>query len=84
MILRVLGENPGAVIDNLDRAERLAILDSADEWLAMRKIGNQMAHEYIEDLDVLTSALLTGHAYVPVLIATADAMLTEAEQRGWV
>lgn len=84
MILRALGENPGAVIDNLDRAERLDILDSADEWLAMRKIGNQMAHEYIEDLDVLTSALLTGHAYVPVLIATADAMLTEAEQRAWV
>ena len=84
LFLRALGEHPGAVIDNLDHAERLGVLDSADEWLAMRKIRNQMVHEYIEDLDVLTSALLTGHAYVPVLIATADALLAEAERRGWV
>lgn len=84
LYLRALGEQPGAVIDNLDRAERLGVLNSADEWLAMRKIRNQMVHEYIEDLDVLTSALLTGHAYVPVLIATADAVLADAERRAWV
>jgi hypothetical protein len=52
--------------------------------MAARKIRNQMVHEYIEDLDLLTSALLTGHAFVPVLIATANVIVSVAEQRGWV
>lgn len=84
LLLRALGEKTGAAIDNLDRAERLGLLNSADEWMTMRKIRNLMVHEYIEDLDVLTSALQTGHAFVPVLLATANAVVAEAEQRGWV
>ncbi len=84
LLLLALGEKPGAAIDNLDRAERLGLLNSADEWVAMRRIRNQMVHEYIEDLDVLTSALLTGHAFVPALIATANAVIAEVEQREWI
>lgn len=84
LLLRALGEKTGAAIDNLDRAERLGLLNSADEWMTMRKVRNLMVHEYIEDLDVLTSALQTGHAFVPVLLATANAVVAEAEQRGWV
>ena len=84
LVLRALGEKPGAVIDNLDRAEGLGLLDSADEWMAARNIRNQMVHEYIEDLELLTSALLTGHAFVPVLIATANVIVSAVEQRGWV
>lgn len=84
LLLRALGEKPASAIDNLDRAERLGWLDSADEWMSMRKIRNQMVHEYIEDLQVLTSALLTGHAFVPSLIATANAVVAEAERRQWV
>lgn len=83
LVLRALGEKPGAVIDNLDRAERLGLLGSADHWMAMRRIRNQMVHEYIEDPEQLTSALLAGHGFVPVLVATADALIGEAERRGW-
>ncbi len=43
----------------------------------------QMVHEYIEDREVLASALLTGYAFAPALIVTANALITEAEQRGW-
>lgn len=84
LLLRALGEKPAAAIDNLDRAERLGLLGSADEWMAMRRIRNQMVHEYIEDPEVLTSALLTGHAFVPALIATVNAVVAEAEHRAWV
>lgn len=42
-----------------------------------------MVHEYIEDMAVLTSALQTGHAYVPVLIVAADKMIAEIERRDW-
>lgn len=84
VLLLALGETPGAAIDNLDRAERLGLLNSADEWMSMRNLRNQMVHEYIEDLDVLTSALLAGHARVPVLISTAARFIAEIEKRGWV
>jgi len=37
--------------------------------MTMRNLRNQMVHEYIEDPVVLSSALQTGHAFVPTLIA---------------
>jgi hypothetical protein len=81
--LAALGEKPSAAIDNLDRAERLGLLPSADEWLTMRNLRNQMVHEYVEDPVILNTALQTGHDFVPSLIATAEKMCTEIEQRGW-
>lgn len=33
LLLAALGEKPSAAIDNLDRAERLGLLKSADEWM---------------------------------------------------
>jgi hypothetical protein len=83
LLLAALGEKPAAAIDNLDRAERLGLLKSADEWIAMRKLRNQMVHEYVEDPLVLCSALQIGHAFVPELIVVAKNMISEIEQRGW-
>ena len=57
MILVALGEIPAASIGNLDKAERLSLLDSADDCLAMRQLRNKMVHEHVEDMSVLTSAL---------------------------
>jgi hypothetical protein len=83
LLLAALGESPAAAIDNLDRAERLGLVQSADEWMTMRMLRNQMIHEYVEDPVVLQSALQTGHAFVKVLAITTDKMLSEVEQRGW-
>lgn len=83
LLLMALGEKSAAAIDNLDRAERLELLSSADEWMTMRSLRNQMVHEYVEDLVVLTNALQTGHGFVPVLVATANKMIAEVESRGW-
>lgn len=44
VLLRMLGESPGAAIDNFDRAERLGWLASADEWMSTRLLRNQMIH----------------------------------------
>ncbi len=82
LVLLVLGEKASAAIDNLDRAERLGLIGSADEWMAMRNLRNQMVHEYVEDPTVLTSALQSGHAFVSVLVAAADRILAEIESRG--
>jgi hypothetical protein len=84
LLLSALGEKPSAVIDNLDRAERLGIVKSADEWMAMRNPRNQMIHEYVEDPVVFHSALQSGHDFVPVLVAASDQMRAEIMRRGWV
>ena len=82
-LLKALGEKTGAVIDNLDRAEQLGFIPSVDDWLTIQKLRNQMVHDYIEDLAVLTDALTTGHAYVPQLTESAEIMITEIKRRGW-
>jgi len=82
LVLSVLGEKASAAIDNLDRAERLGLINSADEWMTMRNLRNQMVHEYVEDPVVLMSALQSGHGFVPALIAAADKISTEVERRG--
>lgn len=82
-LLTILGEKPSSLIDNLDRAEKLGWLDSADEWLIIRKLRNQMVHEYVEDLAILTSAMQSAHAYVAVLDQAAGKMIDEIARRGW-
>ena len=67
-----MAEKTGAAIENLDRAEKLGWIESADVWLETRKLRNQMVHEYIEDMNILISALKAGHAFVPVLVTTAQ------------
>lgn len=83
-LLRALGEKPGAAIDNLDRAERLGWIESADQWLEIRRLRNQMIHEYVEDPAILAAALEAARRYVPVLIKTAEKMASEIHRRGWL
>lgn len=84
LLLDALGEKKTALINNLDRAEYLGLLVSADNWLTMRHLRNQMVHEYIEDPEILASALLSGHEFVPEMIAVAEKFLDEIRRRGWI
>lgn len=82
-LLRALGEPVGVAVDNLDRAERFGWLASADEWMAARRLRNQMIHEYIEDPVILASALNAAHAHVPMLAAACAALQAEMARRHW-
>ena len=84
ILLKALGEKTGAVIDNLDRAERLGLIPSAEQWMEMRKLRNQMVHEYVEDPVVLADALETAHGLVPVLTEVAGRLRGEIIGRGWI
>ena len=79
-LLIALAETPGPAIDNLDKCEKFGFIESADVWMEMRRLRNQMVHEYIEDLTVLASALRTGHAFVPALVASARRCVAEARR----
>jgi len=82
--LNALGEQTGAAIDNLDKAEKLGVLASADQWLEIRQLRNQMIHEYIEAIEVLTNALQAAHGYQQELINLAQAILDDVNNRNLI
>lgn len=66
--LDAVGERRPTLLENLDKAERLEIISSSDDWMMLRQLRNQMVHEYINDLPILLDALNTGHTYVSELL----------------
>jgi hypothetical protein len=84
VLLTALGEKTSVMIDNLDRAERLGFLPSAERWMEIRKLRNQMVHEYVEDPQVLADALEAARSYVPSLLDAAARMTAEMAARDWI
>ena len=80
VLLTAMAEKTGPAIDNLDKCEKFGFIESADAWMQMRRLRNQMVHEYIEDLAVLASALRSGHTFVPSLVASARRCVAEARR----
>ncbi len=81
-LLRCLAESVGPAIDNLDRAEKLGLLASADNWLAARRLRNRMVHEYVRDTAELAEALNEGHKLVPLLCGFAQTVAQYCQSRG--
>jgi len=68
--LTVLAEVPGSQIETLNRAERLDVLESAEQWLAARYLRNRLIHEYMEQAERFTEDLLLAKEYSRLLIET--------------
>jgi hypothetical protein len=77
-LLDAMAEPRASALENLDRAEKLGWIDSADDWLGARRLRNLMVHEYIEDRQILFGALTAGHRFVPTLVATARGLCLKA------
>lgn len=82
--LAALNEPIGAAIDNLNKAEKLGVLASVEEWLTIRSLRNQMVHEYIESLDVLTNALNQANEHVTLIVDCASSIIEDCRSRGWL
>lgn len=81
-LLARLGEPVGSVLDNLDRAHRLGLLqEPAEIWLAVRALRNRMVHEYIRQPELLADAVNAAHRAIPMLLAFAQACASYAAQR---
>ncbi len=80
-LLAISGEHVSTFIDNFDRAEKFGWVSSASNWLVMRKLRNQMIHEYVEDPVILADALNRGHEFVGVLVEVARRCIEEAERQ---
>jgi hypothetical protein len=82
--LRALNEPVGAAIDNLDKAEKLGVLTSVDGWLETRQIRNQMIHEYIESLEILTTAVNLAYQQQQQMIECATCIIADCRRRKFV
>ena len=85
--LEALNELVGPAIDNFNKAEKLGVLSSVDDWLMVRGLRNQMVHEYheyIESLETLTDALNQTNIGVELLVSCANAIIDDCQKRGFI
>jgi len=81
-LLMLLGETPQALLDNLNRAERLGVLENALDWLAWRKLRNRLVHEYFQDAASFAQALRQALRASPLLVRQVDTIRQRARQAG--
>ncbi|TFH86588.1 hypothetical protein EQG41_11595 [Billgrantia azerbaijanica] len=79
--LQSLAEHTGSQIENLNRAERLGVLESTEAWLAARKLRNQLIHEYMQDPSAFADALQAAKAASLMLMATYNRVRDFADTR---
>lgn len=59
-------------IDKLNRLEKIGALNSADEWLKLREMCNQFAHDYPDDPEIQSSLLNKAFDMANNLLNTLD------------
>lgn len=60
------------VVEMLDRAERVELIDSADEFPAASKRRNRLVHQYVEDSNEPAANLRAVQAFLPKRTAVLD------------
>lgn len=68
--LQALAETPGSQIENLNRAERLGVIESVEQWLEARKLRNRLVHEYMDNPESFAEDLRLAEGYTERLLKT--------------
>lgn len=68
-------------LDKLNRAEKLGMLPSVEQWQWLRELRNQTAHEYPENPLLTMENLRRLVAHVPMLVALHRHLAGEADAR---
>ena len=55
-------------LDLLNRLEQLNVIESKEQWLALRNMRNKLAHQYEDDPEGMTDALNTIYMSYPILV----------------
>ncbi|MFW5453675.1 hypothetical protein [Thioalkalivibrio sulfidiphilus] len=74
-LMRHMQETPGAVLDNLNRMEKLGLLKSALDWVEARNLRNRLVHEYMRDPAEFAQALQRARERVALLVDTYNRIL---------
>lgn len=79
--LSAIAETPGSQIENLNRAERLGILDSVENWLAARSLRNRLVHEYMEEPGGFAEDLMLAKEHTYLLVSTFNNLCDYCSRR---
>jgi uncharacterized protein with HEPN domain len=80
-VLAAAGEAIGSAIDNLNRADRLGLVQEPDEWIALRQLRNRLVHEYMEDAEEFSTVLNQVVRLSAELIKSVERVRQYAEDR---
>ncbi|MBX3616568.1 hypothetical protein [Nitrosomonas sp.] len=73
-LLRSMAEKTGSALDNLNRAEKLGLLSSVEEWLDAPNLRNKLVHEYMSDSAEFAAALNKAHSMVSLLVSAYNSI----------
>lgn len=79
--LEVLAESPRSQIENLNRAERLGVIESTENWLIARKLRNRLVHEYLRDAGAFAEALNQANSAALMLVASYNSLREDLVRR---
>lgn len=79
--LAALAETPGSLIETLNRAERLGVIASAEQWLAARKLRNKLIHEYMTDPAAFAADLMLARDYSLMFFDAYNRLRLDAAKR---
>ena len=68
--LQAQAESTGSQIEVLNRAERLGVVDSVENWLIARKLRNRLVHEYMEAPKAFSDDLNLAKEFSLMLMGT--------------
>jgi len=80
-LLKSMAEKTGSALDNLNRAEKLGLLPSVEQWLDARNLRNKLIYEYVPDPEEFAAALNKAHEMVSLLVAVYNSINRYARSR---
>lgn len=82
-LLKELGQSNDAstLIDNLNKSEKLGLIDDANSWKELRKLRNHLSHEYPDKPDVTAKYLNETYKLSFILLNYFDRLKTFAKQQ---
>lgn len=78
----LFGENPKTLLDTLSYAERLGWVESAEKFIAARRLRNRLVHEYMTDPGLFREAMVEADTATQELLAIVKRMRNQFNQLG--
>jgi len=79
--LLALAETPGSQIETLNKAEKLGVVESVEQWLRARKLRNVLVHEYMTSEIDFAVNLMQAKQYCKLLNDCFNGIRLYAESR---
>jgi hypothetical protein len=78
----LVGESSKTLLDTLAGAERTGLLNSADDFIAARRLRNALVHEYMNNPQIFLESLFAAQQACHIFFAVIDKAEEELDRLG--